>query len=740
MTKIYFLIAILSLSLLASSYANEAQDTVDTDLYFESIDVTAIKQGVDIAQQPLSATLLTRSLIDAQGVSDLKKVSAMTPNFYMPDYGSRTTSSIYVRGLGARIDNPVVGLTIDNVPIMNKDNFDFEMADVERIEVLRGPQSAMYGRNTMAGVINVYTISPFNYQGVRASIGYGSANTYKMRVGYYDRNEKGNFAYAISGYYTQKDGFWTNAYNDEKLDWEKLGGGRLRLQWRGADYSIDNTTSFSILEQGGYPYMLVGADEVNYNDPSSFERTNFTNGLTIAKKFDKFELSSITSYQYTDNCLDLDNDFTAYDYFTLRQAVSEHTLTQDLIVSSVDSDNDYQWLFGGFGFYEASTMSAPVTFQRYGIDNIILAYANTYNPQYNYEWQQDELVLASDFELPTYGLSLYHKSSYTTGRWSLSAQLRLDYEKAGIEYRNYVKAYYNMVDKNDSEISYNDRLIDIDNDDKLTQSFVELLPKLSVAYSLKDGGSLYATFAKGYKAGGFNTQMFSDVLQQQLMNKMGVGATVDTDDIITYKPEYSWNYELGGKFLWPQKAAAASFALFYIDCRDQQLTVFPDEMIAGRMMTNAGRTRSFGAEVSLAKSFGELNLAFDYGYTNAKFVEYDDGEQVYDGNYIPYAPMHTLSARADYAVGLGKGRSLVFGLSLRAVGEIYWEENNSLYEPFYGLLDANISYLAGNYSVILGGRNLTGTDYNTFYFESIGNSFVQKGNPRSLAITLNLNI
>ena len=97
----------------------------------------------------------------------MKGVSEIAPNFFMPDYGSRMTSSIYVRGIGARIDQSAVGLNIDNIPYLNKNGFDFDMLDVERIEVLRGPQSTLYGRNTIAGLINVYTLSPMSWQGVR---------------------------------------------------------------------------------------------------------------------------------------------------------------------------------------------------------------------------------------------------------------------------------------------------------------------------------------------------------------------------------------------------------------------------------------------------------------------------------------------------------------------------------------------------------------------------------------------
>ena len=84
------------------------------------------------------------------------------------------TSTIYVRGMGARIDQPVVGFNVDNVPFLNKDGYDFDIEDIDRIEVLRGPQSTLYGRNTMGGLVNVYTLSPMKYQGLRSMLEYGT--------------------------------------------------------------------------------------------------------------------------------------------------------------------------------------------------------------------------------------------------------------------------------------------------------------------------------------------------------------------------------------------------------------------------------------------------------------------------------------------------------------------------------------------------------------------------------------
>ena len=164
--------------------AKEAPEAVaaDTTITVDRVQVTAIKQGPVLRSTAVASSILGRREVERGGIAALKQISAMVPNFHAPDYGSRMTSSIYVRGLGARIDQPVIGVNVDNVPLMNKNAFDTELADIDRIEVLRGPQSTLYGRNTMGGVVNIHTLSPLTYEGVRLLAEYGSGNTLRLKA------------------------------------------------------------------------------------------------------------------------------------------------------------------------------------------------------------------------------------------------------------------------------------------------------------------------------------------------------------------------------------------------------------------------------------------------------------------------------------------------------------------------------------------------------------------------------
>ncbi|MDE7442962.1 MAG: TonB-dependent receptor, partial [Muribaculaceae bacterium] len=246
-----------------------------------------------------------------------------------------------------------------------------------------------------------------------------------------------------------------------------------------------------------------------------------------------------------------------------------------------------------------------------------------------------------------------------------------------------------------------------------------------------------------YKSGDYNTQMFSDVLQQKLMTIMGLGMRYDIDEIISYRPEKSWNYEVGAHLSVPVAAMAVDAALFYINCTDQQLTMFPEGTTTGRVMANAGRTRSYGAELSVAATpLAGWNVNLSYGLTDARFVKFVSGKTDYAGKRIPYAPRNTMFAGTSYRYGLGRGteNALVANINVRGLGRIYWDEANTVSQPFYAQLGASVSWESPRFSLDLWCENLTGCNFDTFYFVSIGNAFLQRGKPRRVGVTFRLNL
>lgn len=728
-----------------------APEPVDTLQNIERVTVVApaAKQNFSLRRQPIASTVLGPAAIERERVLSVKDLTAVVPNFYQPDYGSRMTSSIYVRGFGARIDQPVVGVNVDEIPYLNKNNYDFDLFDIARIEVLRGPQGTLYGRNTIGGQINVYTLSPMGYRGVRASAEYGTGNTVRAKASYYGRPTE-RFGISVGGYYTRTDGFFDNEYDGRDCDWGHSAGGRVRTVWEPAGgWSVDNVATVASSLEGGYAYCLydeAGAtvSPVNYNDPNSYERLSVTDGLVIKHEGENVLFSAATGYQYLYDRMRIDNDFTPRSLFTLVQQQREHALTEDVVVRSNDAARRWQWITGAYGFYKHLRMEAPVTFLRDGIDDLILGAANdgiqSVMPWAELMIEEDAFDIASNFTIPTYGMALYHESSLRAGRWRFTAGLRLDYEAARMDYDNYTAIHYRL-----SPMMPQFRELSMPFVGRERLDYLELLPKFAANFST-GAGEFYVTAARGYKAGGFNTQIFSDILQNRLMaammEDMGMPATpspYNEASATTYKPEYSWNYEAGGHLSFTGGRLRADFALFWIECRDQQLTVFPEGTTTGRMMSNAGRSRSRGAEVSLSwNPTACLGVWGNYGFTDARFVKFDDGEADYAGNVLPYAPRNTVSLGATCRLHVGAGMldDVVFNCTWQGAGRIYWNESNSLYQNFYSQLGASVELRKGDFTLSLWGRNLTGTDFYTFYFKSVGNSFFSHGKPRQLGLTL----
>ena len=755
----YLLLWLLML-VVGRAYAFDSEPQVDTLIAVDKVQITAIKQGSELRREAVAASVLNGRTIEMMGVSAVKDVMTDVPNLFMPDYGSRTTSSIYVRGMGTRIDQPVVGMNVDNVPLADKNLYDTEVQDIERIEFLRGPQAALYGRNTMGGLINVYTLSPLTYQGVRLRADYGSRNSYRVAASTYNRLGD-RFGFSIAAQFAHCDGYWHNLYDNSLCDRENSGSFRTKFQYREGALSIDNTLAFSMVAQGGYPYEYIGSPNplkhreelvgrINYNEPCSYDRWAINDAFSVRYDFGRFSLASITSYQYMDDNMHLDNDFLPEYYFTLEQRKQQHNIAEDFVLRSKE-EGVYRWLVGVNGFFKREKMQAPVVFGPTGIDKLILDNINAHSGyDGEYRWgdaegnEADEILLDSRFTTQNIGVAAYHRSDVHLGRWRLSLGLRLDYELVQMLYNTTANTCYTMFPSNVASRPTTHR-VNINNSELLTRGFFEFLPSLSASVDLDDAGRnmLYLSASKGYKAGGFNTQMFSEVLQRELQVKMGLYRDIDVEELCAYDPEHSYNLELGGHFATRNGAFSADAALFYIECLDQQLTIFPDENSTGRMMTNAGRTRSFGVELSATARLAKtLVLRGSYGYTNARFRKFVSGGVDYAGNYIPYAPKNSLSLRLIQTVPFSSNwiDRMVLSAGVTGAGRIYWNEANDASQPFYALLEASVRFEGEKWAVDFWCKNATNTEYNTFYFESMGNRFLQRGRPISGGLRVMINI
>ena len=731
-----FVIALAALTSLGAS----AGDSIHSR-ELKPIEVLGVKQMADGGVAVEAVTKISGAEARRLGIEAPKDISLVAPNFYMPDYGSRMTSSIYVRGLGGRRDHQDNGLTIDNIPYRNKDSYDFDVCDIAEIEVLRGAQSVLNGRNTMGGQINVRTLSPLSASGWRAMAEYGTANTVKASASYYGKFNEA-LGMSLAAQFKHTDGYYRNEYDNSLTGRENSGSLRWKTAWQPhRRLSISNTAVASFGRQAGYPYQLLSTGNIDYNDTCAYRRTSIADALTVAWAGKRVIVTSVTSLQYLNDCMNLDQDFTSLDYFTLEQSRREWAFTEDLFTRG--SRGIYSWLGGVYAFYKSTDMQAPVTFKDTGIERLIEAHRNAINPDYPIRWDERRFVLGSDFDLRSGGFALYHESAVSIDDWRLEAGLRLDIEKTSLSYHSFTNTGFTTLHRvpDGSTEVYSHTPVDIDDHGDISHTYIELLPKFTISHS--GDFEPYFSFSKGYKAGGYNTQMFSDVLQQRVMSIMGLSELYSFDEVVSYKPEWSLNYELGAHWRLPAARLKLDAALFYIDCRNQQLTVFPPGTTTGRMMTNAGRTRSMGAELSASwHANDDLTVRASYGYTDATFRRYNDGRNDYRGKRVPYAPANTLFAEVNWRISplTFSGITPSVTATARGLGKIYWNEANTVSQPFYCLPSLSIAFDADKWSLRLSADNITATRYNTFYFVSMGNAFTQRGLPRLLSATFRVRI
>ena len=381
--------------------------------------------------------------------------------------------------------------------------------------------------------------------------------------------------------------------------------------------------------------------------------------------------------------------------------------------------------------------------------------------------------------------ALFHQSTFRDlfglDGLSFTAGLRLDYEKMKMDYDSGTSMDYTIGIKGQmmQDGQPVGRPIQMMDEEKLTvdsrylgtleKDYLQLLPKFALQYDFRRNlGNVYASVSKGYRSGGYNIQMFSDLLQASLKNDMmrqakaeimsnvpenfkdkvdfipDAGENPDARAATQYKPEQTWSYETGTHLNLFQNRLRADAALFWLETRDQQISRFAQNGL-GRETVNAGESRSLGAELAVSGAVTtDFSLTASYGYTYATFREYTTtnsrGEALcYNGHYVPFVPKHTLSLGGQYFFRLRPGRWLD-GVQLNAnytgAGRIYWTEQNDVSQAFYGTLNCRVSLRKGNGQIDFWLRNALDKEYAAFYFESMGNGFVQKGRPVQVGVEL----
>lgn len=734
----------------------------------EAIVVATPKQTTQLRKQSLSANIYSGKELEQLQVTSLKGLSALTPNFFMPDYGSRYTSAVYIRGIGSRMNTPAVGLYVDNIAYVDKSAYDFSFTDIERVDVLRGPQATLYGRNTMGGVIRVYTSDPLRNYGTQLSLGGSTRNGGRSASFTTFLHPSDNFGISLTGYYNGEAGFFKNATTGKHADFSDAGGGKLRMSYRPSSrLRFDFTASYEQSYEGACPYFYEGAaagaelypdylGTLSQNRPSTYRRSVLNTGLSIAWRAEDFTLNSVTAYQRVADRLFIDQDFIAADIFSLDQRQKLNTISQEFSLKS-KGGKPWQWTTGVYGMYQHAKTTCPVDFYQDGVDYLNNIFKNVLpaGMPMSLGFTGSELPFRASLKTPAANAALFHQSSYKFDNGlTLSAGLRLDYDYQRLDLRSGVATpidfQFAMMGR-PTPFQSNPVL-----NDKLNNDTWQLLPKLALQYDFKQNlGNVYASVSKGYRSGGYNIQAYSDLSQSMLqgdmmqqvydysynmMTSMGMpGAVVERNlsslkenipapanaQSLYYKPEQTWSYEVGSHFNFCEGAFQLDATAFWMDTRDQQVANFAESGM-GRNVKNAGKSRSYGAELSARTRWmdNRLTVNTNYGFTHATFRSTD--------NYVPYVPKHTLSATADFRQPLNNDvlRAVTVGANVFAAGDIQWDEANTHHQDFYATLGAHLSLeFARDIQFTLWGKNLTDTNYDTFRFDSMNRRYAQRGIP-----------
>ncbi len=765
--------------------AEAPKDTTRVIDIEEVIVIATPKENNRLRQQPLSATSFSQGDMRNNSVTSVKSLSGLVPNLFIPDYGSKLTTSVYVRGIGSRINTPAVGLYVDNIPFIDKSAFDFNYSDIERIDVLRGPQGTLYGRNTMGGLIRVFTKSPFSYQGTDISLGAATYNNYKASINHYHRISD-KFAFSAGAFYEHEGGFFENvARNNEKIDKGDEVGGRMRAIWLPKDnLKLDFTVNYEYSNQGGYPYQLTSLSEtdiyyqdlkgdlgkVAYNNECGYMRHLLNGGLNLEHQADNFILSSVTGFQYLKDEMNLDQDFTRKNVYTMSQRQNSKTISEEIVLKSKPGRR-WQWTTGVSGFYQWLDTEGPVTFHEDGISSLMENNVNgifkkikeeyPMMPDMSLDITDENILIGGNFKSPMLSTGIYHQSTINDIIFeglSFTAGLRMEYERYWLDYNSNTNINFDfkiaVMPMPFKGLNSSPKV-----NGNISHDYIQLLPKFALQYDFNKSNNIYASVSKGYRSGGYNIQMFSEIVQGEMINGMiavldekshGMVSQMGGDKIphyefniqetTMYKPEYSWNYEIGSHMTMFDGRLQADVAAFYMDTHDQQISRFAASGL-GRITVNAGKSRSIGGELALkAQITDAFSLNGNYGYTHATFTDYVVSDEVnYNGNYVPFVPQHTFNIGGQYIFRMKSGAwldNIMLNANYKGAGRVYWTEQNNAYQNLYGTLNGRISLNKGNGQIGIWINNALNTKYQAFYFESMNRGFAQMGRPMQIGVDL----
>lgn len=639
------------------------------------------KRAEAVQNTPETLTALNAKGIENAGIVDLSSFSSIVPNLKFNTAQAVGFNFVTIRGIPQlRGGDAPLAFVIDGVTIPEPSLLSQELYDLALVEVVKGPQGALYGKNAIGGAVNVYTKDPTNKISNKVKLGYGNGNSKLGQFVSSGAIVKDKAFYRVSAQYKDSDGLLTNEYLNEKVDFKKDINLRAQLKAHiTEDFTVSGTYQYFNMEGGAAYYSVNPTGYEGYEggvlDPNPKEGNNVIVSDVLGKSdminnyanfkmdyaFDKFKIQSITSYNNVERSSFGDLDFLPIDIFTQNEQNASRTFNQEIRLTD-NLSGPLSWSLGGF-------------FQN-NEEDLIQNGTETYEDD-NGDWVTDDYAV-SDLTNKTETFALFGFADYKiTDKLTASAGFRYDMDKFSQD--DYLFITEASRDNN------------------------EFQPKFSLSYQATDDILTYANYGRGYRTGGFNPE------------------TTDLFDR-DYADETTDNYELGFKStLWNDRLIFNASG-FYTSFKNQQQFILDlNTFISG--IYNYEESQILGFEVETRVRLTKyLDFFANYGLVDATIIDGgmtggEDGNNtdntVYNGKYTPFVPTDNLNFGLESSFPISKEITFNGFINLDRTGKTFWHESNTtaVTSDAYSLLSARIGFTYKTWKLDFWGNNLTDKQY-----------------------------
>lgn len=674
-------------------------------LMLEEVVVTAQKRAQSIQDVPIAISAFGADDLERLNAKDMSDMQFSTPNLTI-SYNGKTIPRIGMRGISDYSRNPGydnrVSVYVDGIYAGRSSASNQSTLDIERVEVLRGPQGTLFGKNTVAGAISLTSKKPS--EDLHGSVEFDVGNDdYVSVTGMVNTPIIEDKLYAkLMVNDNQRDGYRTNVYNGDELNGLDDQSARLQLRWLmdngEVNFSVDKTRDITdgIYTESVNDPVAPKKFEINANEELVQSIEGHGAGLTIDYSLpNDFELTSISGYRETDYLYNNDEDFSHLDVaYSTTTEKSEHFSQEFRLASPANETFDY--VVGLFYFEQTNESSSSA------IGGALFPNPNTF--------------VTVPAEVDVTSMAAYFHGNYRfNDKWSLTGGLRYTYEEKSLE--------YTITDT--TGLFTNGSLDD-------SRNAEDVSPKIGVNYFFDENTMFYASYAKSFKSGGWNVDFIS------------------TFDSIAFDDEQVDAYELGVKSTLADGRVRLNMALYQSSYSDFQVFQFVPISTGGTILTitNAGEVTAKGFEADVNWAVSEnFTLWAAYGYSDSVFDEFKDGGGPgidYDGNDTVDAPSSSYSLGLEYVQPIGTVGELVASLDYSYRDKFYTNPNNLEENAVggYDLVNARIGIESseGDWSVFLWGKNLADAD--DINDQSVSFLGVQRASyiePRSYGLTFKYN-